>query len=147
MPFTNDPTIARDRIRLMIGDTDPVIALVDDAWYDYYLTQYNNNEKTTAIEIAKKILAMYANNASRERVDQVERYGQEQFDSYLKWLKDLISDPNLGLLGAPMPYLGGSSKSDMRANDLVPDNVRPSIPKVCRDDGYATLEDPFRFRE
>jgi len=144
MAFTDNPTLARDRIRLMIGDTDTLMPFISDGWYDYYLTQNNNNEKTTAIEVAKKILAMYT-GWTREREGQCERYGQEAFDNYLKWLKDLISDPSLGLLSAPMPYLGGSSKSDMAANDAVADNVRPCITRIGCDDEYATFDDPFRF--
>ena len=146
MAFTDNPLIPRDRVRIMIGDIDPTMSLVSDGWYDYYLTQYSNNEKQTAIEVAKKILAQYANSAARERTDQVEYYGKEQFDAYLEWLKQLISDPNLGLLSAAMPYLGGSSKSDMVANDLVTDNVRPCITverfSSCSEGEYATWENP-----
>lgn len=143
MAFTDDPTLARDRVRMLIGDTDPDMALVSDGWYDYYLTEKNNNEKATAIEVAKRILALYANSASRERVDQVERYGKEQFDSYLEWLNDLLTNPATGIMSAPVPYLGGSSVSDMRANDANPDNVRPVIARDC--DLHSTIEDPMRL--
>jgi hypothetical protein len=146
MAFTDDPTLARDRIRLTIGDTDSVSPYVTDAWYDYYLNLNNGNEKTTAIDVAKKILAMYT-GWTRQREGQIELYGQEAFDNYLRWLKDLLSDPALGLLSAPMPYLGGSSKIDMRSNDAVSDNVRPAITSstIGCDNGYATLADPFKL--
>jgi len=53
---------------------------------------------------------------------QVQVYGAERFGSYLKWLKDLVTN---GLTSHAMPYAGGISLSDMRDNDANLDNVRP----------------------
>lgn len=121
MSFQDDPLNPIDRIRLKIGDIDPDLPLVQDQWYGYFLS-LGYTENAVALEIARKILAQYANNASRQRVDQVENYGKEQFDSYLKWLKDLV---NSGLMSPAIPYAGGISVSDMVENDSNLDNVRP----------------------
>lgn len=121
MAFTNDVLNPIDRIRLTVGDTDPDNALIDDQWYGYYLAK-GWSENTVALEIARRILAMYAGEGSRQRVGQVEIYGKERFDAYLQWLKDLITS---GLTSPPIPYCGGISKQDMLDNDSNLDNVRP----------------------
>lgn len=149
MAFTDNPALARDRVRITVGDTDTVNSYVSDAWYDYYLSEYNNNEGKTALAVAKKILAMYS-GWTREREAQVEIYGADAFNNYLKFVNDLIKDPSFSLLSAPMPYLGGSSVSDMRANDANPDNVRPPIRRSTMVDytgHYATLDDPIHLEE
>jgi len=124
MAFTNNPLNPLDRIRLAISDTDTENSLIADQWYQYYLDINEGNEKKTAIQIAKTILAQYT-GYTREREGMVEVYGNEMFNQYLKWLKALISDPSLGLLSAPMPYAGGISKSDFCNNNLNIDNIRP----------------------
>lgn len=143
MAFKNNPLDPIDRMRLLIGDIDPDLPLVEDQWYAYYLSQNNNNEKKTAIQVAKNILAQYANSASRERVDQVEIYGKEQFDSYLKWLKDLVTNPALGLLSPAMPYAGGISRTDFCTNNANPDNIRLRRPIQCHPDqeDFYTVRD------
>ena len=119
--FTNDPTNPIDRVRFLIGDTDPEVPLVSDQWYQYYLDQ-DYSEKATALEIARRILAQYANTGWREREGLIEIYGRERFQSYMDWLKDTV---NSGIVGAPMPYAGGQSLQDMIDNDANVDNVRP----------------------
>lgn len=124
--FTNDPSNPLDRIRMTVGDTDEDNEYISDGWYYYYLTANSNNETLTAIEVAKKILSKFTSN-TREKVDQVEIYGNEQFNNYLKWLKEFIESPSLSGLRSPVPYASGISKSDMRKNDADSDNVRPPI--------------------
>jgi hypothetical protein len=134
MAFTNDPTLARDRVRMIVGDVDGLNCLVDDEWYEYFLKERNLTESRTALEIAKAILARYTAN-TREVVDQVEVYGNQEFNQYLQWLEKFISDPSLSGMGAPMPYAGGISKSDMRANNRNRDNHNPAS-KVSHERGH-----------
>lgn len=129
--FTDNPLDTIDRIRLKIGDTDPDYPLVSSQWYQYFLN-LGYSENAVALEIARKILVQYANEGSRQRVDQVEVYGKEKFDSYLKWLKDLV---NSGLMSPAIPYAGGISVSDMVDNDSNLDNVRPFRPYNHEDYG------------
>ena len=130
---------------MMIGDTQPDAEFIADGWYSYFLQQSSNNEKKAAIEVAKRILAMYS-GYTREREGLVEVYGSEAFNNYLKWLKAYLTDPSLSGLSAPMPYAGGTSYSDMQAHDLSLDDVKlpvrrePSFP-------YVTEEDPFTLRD
>lgn len=144
MAFKNNPLDPIDRMRLLIGDIDPDLPLVEDQWYAYYLSQNNNNEKKTAIQVAKNILAQYT-GYSREREGMVEVYGNEIFNQYLRWLKDLLSDSSLGLLSAPMPYAGGISQSDFCANNANTDNIRPWRQPTCTPTGidYYTVSEDY----
>ena len=119
MAFTDDVLNPIDRIRLTIGDTDPDNPLISSQWYQWYLSK-DYTENAVALEIARKILAMYAGEGARQR-GQVEVYGKERFDSYLQWLKDLVAN---GITSAPIPYAGGQSLKDMIENDSNLDNVR-----------------------
>lgn len=112
MAFTNDPNNPVDRVRIRVGDTDPLNEFVDNVWYNYYLTENTNNETLTAIDIAKLILVNFTSN-TREKVDQVEIWGNDKFDNYLDWLKSFIENPSLSGLGSPSPYASGISLSDM----------------------------------
>lgn len=137
MAFTNDPALARDRIRLRVGDTDPLDPFLDDLWYEYYLENNQSNETRAAIDCAKAILARFSRN-SREKVDQVEIYGNLQFEQYLSWLKSFVSDPDISGLAPPMPFAGGISKSRIEENRRNSDNV--SAPTRV---GYAQENDNY----
>lgn len=129
MSFTDNPLDQIDRARLLIGDTDPDNPLISSQWYQWYFDK-DYTENAVALEIARKILAMYAGEGARQRVGQVEVYGKERFDSYLQWLKDLVAN---GITSAPIPYAGGQSLKDMIENDSNLDNVRPWRPYDHRD--------------
>ena len=120
MSYTDNPLNPIDRVRLKIGDTENP-PLITDAWYGYYL-DLGYTENAVALELAKRILTQYAHSGAREMEGQVQVYGAERFGSYLKWLKDLVTN---GLTSPAMPYAGGISLSDMRDNDANLDNVRP----------------------
>jgi len=131
--FTDDPSNPIDRVRLRVGDTDNNNEYLDDRWYTHFLTTSNNNEVITSIEIAKAILVRFTGH-TREVVDQVEIYGNQRFEQYLKWLKDFVENPNLSGFRSPVPFAGGISKQDMidRRND--PDNNIVKVPTNQNDD-------------
>lgn len=143
MSFTDNPYSMTDRMRLTIGDTDPDNPLVSDTWYTYFYEK-TNNENSAAIEVAKKILALYS-GYTREREAMVEVYGSEKFQNYLEWLRAMITDSALSVLAAPMPYASGTSVSDMQKNEYNPDNVRISLP--FSDSPYSTYDDPLKLRD
>jgi len=141
MAYTNDPTNIIDRVRLMIGDTDTANEHLSDDWYTYFLGKYSNNEVLSAIDAAKSILARFTSN-TREKVDQIEIWGNLQFDNYLLWLKDFIENPAISGLRSPAPYAGGISKSDMASNDSNSDNVTVEIKR-----GFIENPDPEYISE
>ncbi|QDP60447.1 MAG: hypothetical protein GOVbin1096_75 [Prokaryotic dsDNA virus sp.] len=125
MAFTGDPVNnALDRVRLITGDTDPNYVFLEDATYQYVLDKNNQNEKQSAIEAARYILANIT-RYTRERTGDIEVYGNEFFKNYRDYLLELVNNPNFSNI-LPMPYAGGISKKDMLENDSDPDNVRPT---------------------
>jgi hypothetical protein len=133
--FSNDPKNPLDRIRLKVGDTDVENEYLDDNWYVHFYTSNDRNEVRASIECAKAILARFTGN-TREVVDQVEIYGNQQFENYLKWLKSYISDPDLSGIRSPVPFAGGISKSDMIERSNNQDN---NITKLPSDIDYDKL--------
>lgn len=121
MSFSDNPNNPIDRVRVQVGDTDPQNEYLADQWYSYFLDKNSNNETLTAIDVARSILVKFTSN-TREKVDQVEIWGNEQFQNYLDWLKDFIENPSISGLRSPVPYAGGISKSDMRENENNSDN-------------------------
>lgn len=142
MAYTNDPTRDIDRVRLSVGDTDVDNEYISDTWYQYFLDNNSANEKLAAIDAAKAILAKFTAN-TREKVDQVEIYGNQQFDNYLQWLKDFIENPSLSGILSPVPYLGGLSKQDMRDNNTTIDNNRNPLYTGFVEEGCDTLTDNY----
>jgi len=131
--FTDDPTNPIDRIRLKVGDTDNHNEYLDDRWYTYYLSSTNGNEVIASIEIAKAILVRFTGH-TREVVDQVEIYGNQRFEQYLKWLKDFVDNPNLSGFRSPVPFAGGIPRQDMFERRSDPDNNIVDIPDQLDDD-------------
>lgn len=136
MSYTNDPNNPIDRVRLTVGDVDTINEYLSDNWYQYFLTKNSNNEILASIDCAKAILAHFTSNG-HEKIDQVEIWGKDQFDNYLKWLKDFIENPSLSGIRSPVPYAGGISKSDIRENNANSDNNTIKIKS-----GFGTHSDP-----
>jgi hypothetical protein len=115
MPFSGNPsTSAIDRVRLMTGDILPDIEFLTDDIYQYVLTKNSDSEKQSALECARYILPSLARYA-RERAGDIEYYGSEFFRNYKEFLLLLIQNPHSGFIEA-MPYAGGISQADIRAN-------------------------------
>lgn len=126
MSYTSNPaTNPIDEVRLYVGDIHADIEMLDDATYQFYLDKYNSNAKRASVEAAKAILFKLA-HYTRERAGDIEVYGGEWFKNYRSALKDYVNDPKLSVF-VPMPYAGGISKTDMRANDIASDNMRSGI--------------------
>lgn len=123
MPYSGDPSFSViDRVRLTVGDTlpDPIL---DDTTYQFLLDKYENNETRAAIEAAQMILFSLA-RYTRERAGDIEVYGADYFRNYSQALKDWLSNPNLNnSIASAMPYAGGISVADMKANADNTDNV------------------------
>lgn len=136
MPFMNDPSRPVDRVRMRVGDVNTANEHLADAWYDYYLSISGGSESSAAVKAAGAILASFTENI-RERVDQVEIYGNHQFENYLKFLQELIRNPSIAGMGPPMPYAGGISKSDMDKNKSDPDANLCPVSQGFNEDSFV----------
>ena len=147
MAFTNNPNNIIDRVRMMIGDVDPQNEYLTDLWYGHYLDKNSQNEVLAAIEAARSILVKFTNN-TREKVDQVEIWGNDQFNNYLDWLKDFIENPSISGLRSPIPFGGGTSKEDIAARKADSDNnLSPFDTGFIQEDEVNYIKDYWYFRD
>lgn len=114
-----------EEVRLLVGDLASDYKILPDESYQYFLNKYNGNVNRAAIDSARCILMELTRTPVKERAGQIEVW-MDWAAAYRRALQLFIRDPNLSLSNFK-PYAGGISKSDMRANDMDRDNVRPSI--------------------
>ena len=126
MPYTNDPANNPvDRIRLNVGDIWEDIEYLTDADYQYFLDAADGNERRATMDAVRAILFKLT-RMTRERTGDIEVYGGDWFNNYMKALLLILKDPNISVSLA-VPYAGGISRSDMQANRCDPDNFRIGI--------------------
>jgi hypothetical protein len=126
MPYTGNPaTNPIDRIRLNVGDIWDDFEMLADADYQYFLDAAGGNENRATLDAARAILFKLT-RMTRERTGDIDVYGDQWFSNYMKALQLILKDPNIAISLA-VPYAGGISKEDMRANMADPDNFQIGI--------------------
>lgn len=118
-PSTNDV----DALRLRLGDIYDDFEILADADYQYFLDQFESINR--AVIPAAQAILFKLTRWTRERTGDIEVYGSDWAKQYRSAVLDMIKNPDLNPVIA-MPYAGGISRSDMRANDADTDTVRPS---------------------
>jgi hypothetical protein len=121
MPYNGDLTNPVMEVRLNVGDIWQDMELLSDADYQYFLDKYSGSVRRATLDAARDILFKIS-RFSRERTGDIEVYGSEWFKNYRNALMDMVKNPELSMSVA-IPYAGGISKDDMRANDENSDNV------------------------
>lgn len=121
MPYNGDLTNPVMEVRLNVGDIWQDMELLSDTDYQYFLDKYSGSVRRATLDAARAILFKIS-RFSRERTGDIEVYGSEWFKNYRNALMDMVKNPELSMSVA-MPYAGGISKEDMRANDENSDNV------------------------
>lgn len=137
-----DLTQARDRVRLAVADTNDLPVLSNDV-YDYLLSKYTNNETAATKEAAYLILGQLSFN-TRERLDRIETYGNMAFDQYLKFIGEVIKNPN-GYLNMAGIYAGGVDKADFIANNEDQTVIQNKFPTYNSYDDYEYDPDKLKF--
>lgn len=139
MPYTHDPANNPiDRIRLNVGDIWDDMEMLSDADYQYFLDAANGNERRATMDAVRAILFKLT-RMTRERTGDIEVYGGDWFNNYMKALQLILKDPNISISLA-VPYAGGISRSDMQANRCDPDNFRIGIGMYKIDRRNSVLE-------
>jgi DNA-binding LacI/PurR family transcriptional regulator len=84
MPATFDPalTAPRDRLRFRLGDTDMTKPLLDDTTYDGQLAHQGNDERKALQELAKALIARFAQRPNRVKAGDVEATWQERLPAW-----------------------------------------------------------------
>lgn len=109
-------------IRYELGDTSAEFPMMSDAEIKYFLYKHDFNLQRTAMDVAKSLL-LKLSMRSDESVDLFSIKGSQAAKNYMQALKMYITNPDLNrIYDNVMPYASGISKSDMEANDAVPDN-------------------------
>lgn len=139
MPYTHDPANNPiDRIRLNVGDIWDDMEMLADADYQYFLDAANGNENRATMDAVRAILFKLT-RMTRERTGDIEVYGGDWFNNYMKALQLILKDPNISISLA-VPYAGGISRSDMQANRCDPDNFRIGVGMYKIDRRNSVLE-------
>ena len=129
-------------VRLEVGDTEPGFPFLADESYEYYLEKNSNNITRASIDAARAIL-MQLSTRNSETVD-VFSLKNTSADSYRQALELFITNPSLNPLYQNLQgYFGGTSKSDMQANN---DNCDNNIVENPTKDRYPLSTGPFSVR-
>ena len=116
------------KVKIEIADLDPTFPLLSDDTYAYYLEKNNNSIPRTALDAARTVLMMLSQR-SDETVDIFSIRGSKTAETYRLALQMYIKDQYLNPMNQNLKgYIGGTSLSDMQANDANTDNNIISSP-------------------
>lgn len=116
------------KVRLEIGDSDPVFQILSDEEVQYFLDKNENSIRKTSLDAAKSILFRIA-SLTFERVDVIEYRGSDYFEQYKEALVMYIKNPEFGSVSYAMGFAGGISLTDIQSNILNPDNNTVKVDK------------------
>lgn len=95
-----DPTQPIGKMRLRVGDYSD-LPLMPDSVYQSALDDNNGSVPRGSVLVAQYILAMLTGQ-THQKLAQIEVFGGEWFQNYLKFLKATILNPNfMDILPAP----------------------------------------------
>ncbi len=130
------------KIRLNVGDTDPVFPILTDETYEYLLELNEDNLKRSSVQASRMILLQLA-SLVEERADVLEIKGHQYFQNYKSAIELFLKDPSFSSVSAAMIYCGGISKSDIQDNIADPDNNYVKVEKSIPSSGYYYDTSPF----
>lgn len=105
--YSGDPgASALDELRFLIGDTNVSSQLLSDEELNYLLFQSSDSTTAAGIEACRRLIAQYARLVDQRTGDIDIKYSQriDQFNQLIAQLREGM---------APVPYMGGISRSDM----------------------------------
>lgn len=96
-----DPTSPIGKLRLRVGDFSDLPLYPDEVYLSALEDSGNNLAKATKL-MAQYILAMLSQQ-TRQRIVQLEVFGNEWFKQYLTFIKETITNPEF-MDTCPVPY-------------------------------------------
>lgn len=124
-------------VRLTIGLIGNAYDLLSDDEITHYLTKNNNNIRRTCLDCGKTVLFILA-QLTHTKADVLEEWSHDWFNNYYKTLQMYMNDPNFSFaINGAMPYAGGISVSDIRANVENCDNFVVNVDGSIPTDGEA----------
>lgn len=126
------------QVRLEIGLIGNAYDLLSDDEITHYLTKNNNNIRRTSLDCGKIVCFILA-QLTHTKADVLEEWSQDWFNNYYKTLQMYMNDPNFSFaINGAMPYAGGISVSDIRANVDNSDNLVVDVDGGIPTDGIAS---------
>lgn len=125
------------QVRLEIGLIGNAYDLLSDDEITHYLTKNNNNIRRTSLDCGK-IVCFILSQLTHTKADVLEEWTGDWFNNYYKTLQMYMNDPNFSFaINGAMPYAGGISVSDIRANVENYDNLVVDVDAGIPTDGDA----------
>ena len=127
--YTQDPALTdRDKVRFLVGDTDESNRLLTDAEVAWLISE-EPNVYLAAASAARSLAAKFAVLVDKAVGDLRISYSKRN-DHYAKLAASLNARGNVRV---PVPYAGGTSIDDKRAQVLDTDRAKPAFSRAMHD--------------
>jgi len=135
--WTYDPSVASDvdKVRLLIGDTNPADRLLTDSEILFFLELRGGDVFKAAADAAKAVAARFSRLADTTNLS-LSIAASQRAEAYWKLASEL--DTRADLLGGSEMFVGGLSVSGKESLDEDTDAVQPSF-RIGQDDEPGTL--------
>ena len=125
-------------IKLEIGLVGSAEGILSDAELQYFLDKNNQSVKKAALDAAKTVLFILS-QLTHTKASELESWDHDWFNNYYKTLQMYLNDPNFSFaINSAMPYAGGISVADIRANVENYDNLVVDVDAGIPTDGDAS---------
>lgn len=105
------------QIKLELGLVGDASDILSDEEIQYFLDKNKNSIKKASLDSAKTVLFILSQQVHERSGTELELYGNQWFENYMKTLQLYINDPNFSItIDSAKAYAGGISVSDIRAN-------------------------------
>ena len=125
-------------IKLEIGLVGSAEGILSNDELQYFLDKNNQSVKKAALDAAKTVLFILS-QLTHTKADVLESWDHDWFNNYYKTLQMYLNDPNFSFaINGAMPYAGGISVADIRANIENYDNLVVDVDAGIPTDGDAS---------
>jgi len=125
-------------VRLNVGLIGNAYDLLSDEEITYYLEKNKNNVRRASLDCGKTVLFILS-QLTHTKADVLEEWSHDWFNNYYKTLQMYLNDPNFSFaINGAMPYAGGISVADIRANVDNFDNFVVDVDAGIPTDGEAS---------
>ena len=124
-----------EEVRLEIGLLGQAYQLLSDEEIQYFLNKNNGNIRRASSSAGKTVLFILS-QLVHTKASELESWDHDWFNNYYKTLQMYLNDPNFSFaINGAMPYAGGISVADIRANVENYDNLVVDVDAGIPTDG------------
>ena len=124
-----------EEVRLEIGLLGQAYQLLSDEEIQYFLNKNNGNIRRASSSAGKTVLFIRS-QLVHTKASELESWDNDWFNNYYKTLQMYLNDPNFSFaINGAMPYAGGISVADIRANVENYDNLVVDVDAGIPTDG------------